>query len=501
MLRRLSVRRAAPAHPGARARRRGRAAAAHRLPRGAILLALFLAGCATVSGRSQRVAVDATPRGAVVRDAEGAELGRTPLVLKVERDDAVPLTLSMGGRETPVRLDCDVRTGIVVLGNAPYGLLTLAGYGWGFVAAAGLDLWTGAAYGCPERVRFEVPAPASPPPVCRVLLVLPPPHDDYAEQDRVVRAWADSTRAARGPCDRVVPTAQVRPELARLGLGAHDPREVDRGRLNKLAEQTGATHVVGLRWAADAAGTRIEGEVRDVFTDTRAAAPVGFDPAPPPDDGFSWRSLWKYLYLLPNSVAFAPSVTNPVPTPAEGYDSVTLEYHASLPALLTGWTLTSAEHPDQFDSWDAHWKLTPSVGLGVLDVTWTATPADDADVPAYADRSTTWFIRGYAELGGVFHTPLGALDLHLLLGGVGVYQEALGAAPADFRGAFEAGLGAAYTAFLGERLFLRLAVAGFGSGDPTIEHPAFSVDQYGVATVALGYYLPETRWWLRSLAE
>ncbi len=465
-----------------------------------LLVATTLAtGCATTGGRQQRIAVDSSPRGLEVRDAEGAVVGRTPLVVQVHRGPNPELTIRSRGQDHPVPLTCDLRWGTFLLGNAGLGALTAAGFGFGLPLGMAVDWWTGAAHGCPDRARVVVPAPTVKPPQCRVIGVLPPPHPDYAEQDRIARAWAASVRSDLGPCDRVVPTKTLRPLLTRLGLNPDPPEVIDRARLNRLAYEAGVTHLVRLRWDPRDGGTSIRGDLEDVHTEHRVDAPEGFDPAPPPDDSFSWRSLFRYLSLLPNSVAFAPSVTQPRPIARDGFESVDLEYHASLPALATGWTLTSAEHPDQFDAWDAHWKVSPSAGLGVLDVTWTAH-ATEGGVDL-ASRSTTWFIRGYAELGGVIHTPGGALDLSLLLGGVGVYQEELGTEASAFTGRFESGAALTYTAFMGERLFMRLAGAAFQTRNPTIDHPAFQVSEYPVATLALGYYLPETRWWLRSAFE
>ena len=78
-------------------------------------------------------------------------------------------------------------------------------------------------------------------------------------------------------------------------------------------------------------------------------------------------------------------------------------------------------------------------------------------------------------------------------------QAAFAGSPAAWQGRVELGLGIKWTAFLTERVFARLAVTAFSPGTPMLETEDFRVKTVTSAALGLGVYLPETRWWLRSV--
>ena len=462
----------------------------------------LLVGCATLSGRKQRVAVDSEPRGATIRDAAGEVLGTTPDVVRVPRDRTLHFTIEAGEVSRPLTMRCDVRWWIAMLGNAPFGMVTAAQLGWGMAAAVGVDFWTGAAYECGPTASVKLPGAAGVE-ACRTLLVLPPDHDDYAEQDAMAAGWAASVQPTLKACERVLLPRAHRVTFARLGMEeAETAGRMEQVTLTRLADATAATHVVRLKYApapGEARQTALSGQVEDLFTGEVTPAPAVTLARPAPvSDEFTLRTLFRYIHFLPNSVAYAPSALLLDVEPGAGYSSGTVDQHVSLPALLTGWTLTSAEHPEGFRAWHARWRVEPGFGLGVLDATWRA---EGEGMEAFEARSSTWFLRGWYEAGGVVHTPLGAIGAHLIGGGAFIHQEQLGKDPARSFGRGEVGVGLAYTAFMSERTFFRVASSAFGSEKAFVEHATFRVPRFVQNTVVIGYYLPETRAWVRGLFE
>ena len=514
------------------------------LPRGsaaAFALAIAAAGCATVSGRSQRVALDDTPRGGFVRDAETPDappLGRTPTVIERSRAASWALVFEPAGEPanepagepanappSTVTVDCDFRWRVVGLGNAPFLLVSLSLYGAPWVVAVGTDLLTGAAWDCPLIVRppgaEDHPADANAP---RHYLVLEPAHDDTAVQDTLARAWREGMATHLRPGDTVTLPEAHRTLLMRLGEPRR-PRELTRRRLNTLLHATGATHLVTLRWSTAPAMTApamtappmtaLDAELYDAYTEeTAPAPPLAVTPIDTGDGSFRWQSLFEYLHFIPNSVAWLPGLTQfdaeaRGDTKANQRDLETAP-RASLPTWVSGWTLTSASHPDAFDAWDLHGKLEPTVGLNLLDVDVSVTGGtggtggtgdDRSALPDESERFQAWLMRVYYELGGTAHTPLGALDLSLLGGYALAWQDRWSGEAAHFRGRVELGLGITYTAFLGERLYFRAGLNQFVPVRPLLETSDFVAKNLRQGWVGLGIYLPETRWWTRSLFQ
>ena len=468
-------------------------------PGTAAAMAALLCGCATMSGRSQRVALDSTPRGVAVRDADAPDeppLGHTPVVVDLSRDPSKSLVF-----ETPlaqaVPVECHFRWRVVGLGNTPFLLLSLSVFGAGYVIGVGVDLLTGAAWDCPLRITPPDPV-AGPPGGRRRILVLPPAHDDTGVQDALAVAWQAAMRDQLSPGDEIRLPAEYRTLLTRLG-DPRRPKGLNRQRLNTLLQQTRATHLAVLKWEPVAGGTRFTADLFDAYRETTEPAPPVTGPSVDTGDGgLSWGTLFEYLHFIPNSVAWLPGFSEFNPEVREQGASLASDPHASLPGWLSGFTLTSAEHPDAFDAWDLHGKIEPSLGLTFIDSDVRVTGRPDG-APALDDRFTAGLVRLYYELGGTAHTPVGAFDAGVLAGYALAFQDRWAGSASHVRGRVELGLGLRWTAFLSERLYFRFGAQAFVPVRPLLETDAFRSAGIGVVWAGLGLYLPETRWWLRSL--
>ena len=150
-------------------------------PRLAVLAVALLItpGCATiVQGEHQSIPVDTDPSGAVVL-VNGIEVGQTPTVLSLDRDQEHEVVLQRDGyRDVTLRLDQDFDFVPAVVGNLfSFGIFGFA-----------VDYVTGAAYDLsPEQITRTLEAQGA---------ALAPSSDP--DQITVVLFSVDDVRAATG---------------------------------------------------------------------------------------------------------------------------------------------------------------------------------------------------------------------------------------------------------------------------------------------------------------
>ena len=124
-----------------------------------LLLLTQISACGSMRGKTHYASVDSKPRGVTVYDRSGEELGETPLFHKTESRSQMTYDLDQGGAQNLRSVDCEFQWLQTSLENLPLPLILI----WtgppiaiGVYASAILtDTLTGAAYQCPERVKFE----------------------------------------------------------------------------------------------------------------------------------------------------------------------------------------------------------------------------------------------------------------------------------------------------------------------------------------------------------
>lgn len=476
-----------------------------------VLLSLAcLASCATLGGTRQVVSIDSPVRGAVVEDDDGKPLGTTPFFVRVRRSRTLELQWTRpdqhGAHRQEFGVRCRYRWKDSLLPNAATASVSvlvppvfLAWLGTAVVT----DLVSGAAWQCPDGIVLpddavaRLPAPATP--ACRVVAIAPPKHEDEGIARQIADGWwAAEPKAA---CDRRTDLSETEKILRRQGITAEKGLNFDRYRrahLNELGLRTGATHLVVLDVKPD--GDRIKGVavIRDVHS-LQAAPPLPVDL----DLGIGrqpWyrraaRWIGRNVQLLPDSVGYAPTQREFQFLPNGDNDYVEDKASASwVPAVLTNFTLLSVDHPGPYQPWDATLRFGPRVlfGYAVRDLEYGKL---DAPVQRAAIRML--------ELGGLFgatgtvHTPMGAGSAFLGLGAAAAWHWRDGRYT-DARVPVVGGLGAAWTAFVSENIFLRWDVTFYQSGTPVLAGPDYELRQWATGTVALGWYVPEWRSAVRS---
>jgi len=469
-------------------------------------LALAMLGCAALGGRSQIVAIDSPRRGVAVSDAQGRALGLTPLFAEVGRGHRQHLRFRAAGGEEGLSVTCGYRPLASLAPNLALGTLAVAQpLAAAAIAAAAnaVDVVTGAAWDCPTAIILpDAATPTAAERRCPVVLIAPPRDDDIA----LSRAFADAwwrRFAAAFPC-----AARVDPDLAervlrRLGVGHEEGLRIarlSRAQLNLIGWRTHATHVAVVEPTRDGDLLRGAAVVHDLHTLVPTAGPAVAVPLA--DAGRPWwrralgwlggRTQW-----LPDSVGFAPASKGWWFKPAGAALSVTDEETPSrLPSILTGWTLTSVDHPGPHGAWDATLGLAPRAAFTNASRVVTAT---DGGSGVLSRQAVTLAALG-ATWGptATLHTPAGAFSVTGAVGAIAMGHWRDGGW-VGVRAPWLAAASVAWTGFASENLFVRVDTTIHTSREPQARDATWSLREWSAVTLTLGWYVPEWRTGLRGL--
>lgn len=468
-----------------------------------IACAVFATGCATLGGTRQYVSIDSEPRGLKLEHVDdGVELGQTPVFLHLKRRHDHVLSVRVAD-ESPrqARLQCDYRWQGSGLGNlvlaaagvTPPGALLL----WG--TAVGVDLATGAAWACPDTLTIHTDKPAPELETCAVYAVASPKHDDVSAAELVVKRW--TSRLVRSKtCARVAPQQEVNELLSRFGFDHHtgvDVASVPRHRLNELGFRTKATHLVTFSVPGDGQAFEVTPTLHDLHSlESETDTPLAVDTFGVVSSNPVLRWLGRHVSLLPNAVAFAPSFKSFDFVPrGETTGTIGVEATGSgLPSVLVNWTVGWLEHPDRYGEWAANLGFGPGAYLGYNARTLTLPTAGEA---LTTDVSALHLIALYNG-SLVFHTPAGALSATIGLGLGGAFHwEADAYQGAGLRG--YAMVEAAWTGFVTERVFVKLAIVAYAPTSPELEGAGYALNGWSQTTLTVGWFMPGLRSQVRSL--
>ncbi|MCA2960202.1 MAG: hypothetical protein IOD12_08115 [Silvanigrellales bacterium] len=467
-------------------------------------------------------------------DDKDTVLGTTPFFLAAGR--ARNLRLQVNGIEgrgtTRYRFQCGFRWTSTLLGNAPLATFALfsnplGGAIW-YSLGLTVDVFTGAAYQCPERYLLDPTRglalnPARPPPlsqgdpsvplvekkVCKRYFVVPPYHPDEVVSRAYEGVWRLEFAKSLGPCDELVAIDDSRSLLLRYNItherAFDDISNFSVAQTNTFGYRTQATHFVLLRAVGARVGVAQESLqfqwlVYDLHS--RAKTSDGTLSATPTGASVLERAFWRRALswtvgLVPNSVGFAlgDKDLELSGVSENGVSASNARDKQSLPALVSNWTLLSVYHPYQYSTWALDFDFKPEA------ISYYFAREMDLDLPDGSRildyQSDGFYLLGLANFVGTLHTPAGAFSLG---GGLGPAFIAV----ADSEGyrnntlRMVRALQANYTAFMTENVFLRAGVIGF-DGNDTIDTGYVRFRVSAMTSLTLGVFTPEARSWLRSL--
>lgn len=463
---------------------------------------IVFTGCATVGGTRQYVSIDSEPRGLELEHVDdGTTLGRTPVFLHLKRrKDHVLAVRAPDGFKKSARLQCNYRWRGSALGNAvlSVGGVTVPGalLLWG--TSVGVDFATGAAWGCPDAFNIRTDEPNGPA-ACRVYAVAPPRHDDVSVAQLVAKRWTERL-AQTETCASVASQESVNELLGRFGFDhaiEMDVAKVPRHRLNEIGYRANATHLVTFTTPDDQQVLETTPTLHDLHSlESETDAPLSVDTSGVVSRNPVVRWLGRHMSLLPNAVAFAPSLKTLDFVPrGETTGAIGVKSTGSvLTSVLANWTVGWVEHPDRYGAWAVDVGFGPGayVGYNARELT---LPGSRGEQPTKVGA-----LHAIALYDGslVFHTPVGALSGSVGLGLGGAFHWENG----TYQGVGLRGyaiIEAGWTAFVTDHVFVKLAIVGYGPTSPELEGDGYALSGWSQTSLTIGWFMPGFRRQVRSL--
>lgn len=478
-----------------------------------VLTAMLLPACATLSGRSQFVAVDSELRGVEVRDAAQPEklVGVTPFFLELPRASGYVWSVRAPNAPTGAHVvDCGYRWGETLLAALAPGMIATAATPIAGAAVVGAltlgDLVTGAAWQCPLRITVPSPRPpegtAAPPPKserCATLALVPPAHPDEAVSRQIARR-VQASLSSGSACVKWVPDAKIDPIWQQLGVAFDTDFDLDRferSHLNALGHATGATHLVIAAVEARTGKAYVQPRVHDLFTLAARKLPeLTLDTTGVAGSaGTGFGSVSKWASLVPNAASFSVAFKN---DRFEGTKDFRVtrdgETGSSLPSTLSNWSLGYIDPPGAHGRYDLTLRLSPEFLFGYnerrLHLEGRAGGSFVEDV------SVLRLIVAYGPTLALY-TPLGEFSGGITLGG-GLAADWTKTRDVAFDAGRYANASINFTSFVSENVFVRAGVQLSVVAEPIVARPDYSLSLLEQTNVTVGYMLPGLRTLVRS---
>jgi hypothetical protein len=479
-----------------------------------------LTGCASVGGQQQVIAVDSSPRGLDFSFKSYRKSGAkdtTPAAVMVDRRRSLNLSLGSGEFQKTVDVKCDFRTGTVLLGNAPVSLLLIQNPAAALVfysALLGIDLLSGAAFECPNGVSPVVELPTAVEselsPKCDRVLVMPPDRnsDLKLEHGLIQEAQEYAQRMAEG-CIEFVSQAVTSGALIKSSIQLGSLESIfsmaNERKWAQLLRDTGATKAVDVH--VDEHGekfTIVEFTLWDLYKKNKVASfkkTVKSENFEKLKGGILSSAVGKVLKLIPNSIAVSQSSPSLNIQSTSAFRSERLGSKSSLLGLVT---ITSVEHPDQFDEWDGDFQVGPSLYFdSIRHTVSSAEPTGLTNSDQVTNESQQF--KGYAfnlPVDGVLslHTPAGAFRVFIGFGLGSYYSTARPLVDEKLKLFALAHGGLDWVAYFGDNFFAQVGLHAFSRGQKHIEQRgSYQLYGWNSTVVGFGYFFPGSRGMLASL--
>jgi hypothetical protein len=483
-----------------------------------ISTAMLLSSCATVVITDNIVPIDSEPRGILMYDEKGHMIGPTPLLKRSSGESAEIIKYRDEDDEfKSIRHVCDYRY-LPLIGNAVLGL---AGPVWAAVGLA-IDLWgTGDGYDCSRFPKFRaLDYNREEREKCLTTIVAPPEHFDEFVSDTLAEDYIKSSIKIDGRCLKIQNYMNSKAVLAYYNLNHQripDPKRIGWSKLREIGVQSSSSHLVSLEVDQTKSGIVLKQKVYDLVRGRELVSESKAIKVPAPDDKHALiaevrkkRWLIDSLFFLPNSITFA----------GRSFDlnkqMVDLDYQAgastkidNLPTYLSNWGLTWVDHPARYNVFDITGQVYPNIEGGYHK---ERTPfhyvgpeiegVSNSDGRFDIKRTTSFaYLLANYNAGFTFHSPIGALGAGVGYGLSGFWSEDEEELAFQFKPVFN--LRFEYVGFMSRDFFFfvraDLYIAGTDRRSAPISNDLYSVDDWTITAVGIGYFLPSMRSAARSL--
>ncbi len=465
-----------------------------------LILIVFISSCATISGRYQDQVFESKSGSVDIYDSEGILLGQTPFVHRIDRSANFSFQVE-GGRQQVH--SCDFVWGTLA-GN---GLASSVFYsvppavGISFVATSLIDLMSGSSYSCPDVMVNNLSYSKE---KCKSIVMLPIDGENYRFEHKVYGAWQQKfSNNSSNDCDKIIDPKTTDDFFDRLKGGSVSEYDLNRRYKRELSSKYNATHAVQLQ-EVDQKGVKsyqakifqLAKSAKSKFAKLDPKFNLGLDLIGQDYvESRRWTNKAKaaLITLIPNSLIFSfnsSNLNNNIDSSVELDISQLQESNQ----FISGWGVTSMDHPDAFLSWDHRLRFFPSLDYKIE----RFRVEIDEEVPGFSSEFDFSFvsIAAYYNLGYTVYTPFGGTRFELGTGAswFGVYgDESL--KKNHFVTSFRGGL--SHTVFLSDSLFLTAGGRFSAFSKKIIKNQIMDTDAIVSFRVGLGYYFPN----LKSIAS
>jgi len=480
--------------------------------------------CATVGGTRQAVSFDSSPRGlnVAVNSYLTDSDEKTPFTDEISRSSSLEILYHSGDFVKKKSVECNFRFGTVLLGNAALGALSLQNPPLAlflFLGGIGTDLATRSAFDCPQMVKHAIELPeaveADIHQKCNKVLVLPPKLDDedLSLSYALISEAQEFVKRFDKECPSFVSPSATASALKRSSVDDGVFSELFAGRMEKklvqIVRDSGANRGVDMQIARKSQGEiEVVFALRDLYSKTEIAnfkKVFTSQKIEKLKGGWISRYLGKSLRLVPNSFALLTTQPNLTLTTK----LATVDQPIKRESFIGMLSLTSVQHPDQYDPWDMAFDFGPSV---FFDSIRNRISFDEKDEAAQAfvkdnpEAAKSTDFTGYALSIPVdailsFHTPAGAFRL-FGGGGLGLFKSTSSEPVSKKLQAFPAvHLGLDWVGYATKNIFFQVGYHGIASlSDRALEQRQFhGFEGWASVTFGAGYFFPDTQGYLESM--
>ena len=476
-----------------------------------IFILLAQTNCATLDSRHQVLEFNSDPHGVEVYDRFGKNSETTPVFRRVRRSRYHILKYDKNGKTRKKKITCPLSFGTTTV-NTILGALIMIADPWAGIGTilglTGVDLLSGNAFDCKEKIMLDVPEDADLEPCYRVAII-PPEVADQKKAFEIAKSWIARTKKYSQRCTEFVEVKESFEAHAYYNIDTShsiQAKQLNRRVARHIAGELNANYLVELSTRDDTSNWYVKPKLYSVEENTIVSAKeeLGFEVVSQlPKKGIyasqstsaSMRKiLHKGVQFIPNSIGFTPfseiSFSN---------DFAPKQEEPSFGStLLSSWTLSSVEHPARFRSLDATWSLYPSFGISINN--FDIPTNEESSNPSLKKKLNIILASSELRIKGTIHTPIGALGLYYGFGAAAMWRSYDDGGFAKYLRPFGSG-GIDYNAFITRNMFFQAGIQMRYIYKSEFYHlnDGRSEDSFVNTSVGMGYFIPVMRRWVNSV--
>ncbi len=480
------------------------------------ILLSFQISCATLDSRHQVLEINSDPHGVMVYDRFGNNKETTPVFRKARRSRNHILRYDKEGKLRKRKITCPLSFGTTTI-NTILGALVMVADPWAGIGTIlglnGIDLLSGNAFDCKEKIILDVPEDADLESCYRVAIIPPEVGDENQAVD-IANSWIKKTKKYSQRCTEFIGVKKSFEVHEYYNIDTSNSikaNQINRRVARLIAGELNINYLVELKTRDDSSNWYVKPKLYSVEEDKTVSGKeaLGFEVvsqltkkglyASKSTSATFRKILRKGVKLIPNSIGFMPYSNISFSNADDLGDSNKPEQERTsiTNTFLSSWTLSSIEHPARFKSLDATWSLYPSFGLSLksFDV-----PTPDTLTPSTVKK--IGFILGNADLRikGTLHTPMGAFGLYYGFGAAALWRNYNDGGYAKFFRPLGTG-GTEYIAFLTKNMYFQATAelhSIYGAEFYNLPDGRYS-DSIFKTSVGFGYFIPSMRRWVNRI--